>query len=312
MAATTEAYNCGCGGPNPTSNVHLDPDVWGTWSGEQFTPNATPENTVCDFGPDDNSAGPFQQQYVLPTLPKGTFEHQDPNCGPCTPRITCPLVKCPRDFGGFVINDTVNTAIVNANQGAINRLTIGTSLQFDRACEPLLGGTPPAVFPLPIMEDAGIANPCNAPEVDKDTFLREVYYTVNAIVQRLQNVGILANYTASKGHSIFRSIGHLTDSTDQEFPQSNRELFTAIGNATKKCYGTPRIYLSDIYLYVQELQDCAASADPASNKGKVLRAQISCLNNLLANWANTFGVSTDSIDQHRFIRWYEENCYSCC
>ena len=45
MAATTEAYNCGCGGPNPTSNIHLDPDVWGTWSGEQFTPNLSPSQT---------------------------------------------------------------------------------------------------------------------------------------------------------------------------------------------------------------------------------------------------------------------------
>ena len=310
MAATTEAYNCGCGGPNPASNIHLDPDTWGAWSEDGFAPSDTCNN----FGSEENGAGPYQQQYVLPSLPKGTFEYQDPNsCGPCAPRNNCPLVKCTRDFGGFVMNDTVNTAIVNANHGAINRLTIGTSLQFDRACEPLLGGTPPAVFPLPVLSDAGLPNPCNAPEVGQTAFLKEVYYTVNAIVQRLQNVGILANYTASKGHSMFRSIGHSTDSTDQEFPQSNRELFTAIGNATKKCYGTPRIYISDIYLYVQELQDCAVNTmDQNSNKAKVLRAQISCLNNLLANWAATFGANTDSIDQHRFIRWYEENCYSCC
>jgi hypothetical protein len=284
--------------------VHFDPDTYGTWSGETFSPTAFEgEADGCKF-----EGNPYTAKYVLPTLPQGTFEHREQPCGPCPQRLKCPLVKCARDFGGFVVSDSTGASMMNANLGVINRLTIGTSLQFDRACEPILGGTPPAIFPLPM--PIGMPNPCNGPQVSDNEFIQEVDYTLNAVNQRLQNVGILANYTASKGHSVFRSIGHSTDDKGQEFPQSNRELFTAIGNATKKCYRTPRIYLSDIYLYVTDLTECLNMAE--NGEKKVLQAQISCLNNLLGNWAATFGPNTDSIDQHRFIQWYEENCYSCC
>jgi hypothetical protein len=73
----------------------------------------------------------------------------------------------------------------------VQRLTIANSLSFSKACKPLFGGCPPAIFPVPA------AGAHESVTVDK------LVTAVNQILVRLRSCGILANVLQTQSKAQF-------------------------------------------------------------------------------------------------------------
>ena len=98
----------------------------------------------------------------------------------------CPIAKHPQSLP----NTPVSFGWVGEYHGphVLQRLTIADSLSFSKACKPLFGGCPPAIFPVQTgtTTEATVGN---------------LVTVVNQILVRLRSCGILANVlqTQSKG-----------------------------------------------------------------------------------------------------------------
>jgi len=266
----------------------------------------------------------YSQRFVSPTLRCGSTDLTNAGQEPSQP--LCPNNKCGSDFG-FIGSDSRNLA-VTAQQAAVDHLTIGTSLRLSKACAPLLTPNPPAIFPLGCPPDLS----CKTEEgkiecLDKYNY--DIFYTLNSVIARLQEVGLMATFTASRGHSMFRAIGrqnepgltqHNPDGTttvlDHMWPNSNRFLYNPPANKNVTCRVAPQICLYDAYDFIQYLQGCIQTlqGDPPSPENTIqinsMEQQLVCLRNMVSRWQESFG-NVSCIDERTFVNWFEGNCYAC-
>lgn len=258
----------------------------------------------------------YTQRFVSPTLKPGAADLTSAQDEPSAPLCTLP---CGGDFG-FIASDE-RSLTMSSQQAMVNNLTIGTSLRLNKACAPLLTTNPPAIFPLECPTSIECVASAEQPMVNHE-YLFQVFYTVNAIISRLQEVGIMANFTASRGQSVFRTIGRTAQPgvtsdgvvVDHMWPNSNASIYNPPGNSQVTCRIAPRICLQDAYEYLQYLQEASASmqANPDSDPAGMatINEQLQCMRQLVTRWPEEFG-NVNCIDERTFVRWYEHNCYQC-
>ena len=284
-------------------------------------------NSTTGYGSQQNcpqeKTGPQQvytQRFVSPTLRCGAADLTSAGQEPTQP--LCPNNQCGSDFG-FVSSDT-HSLSVSSQKASVNHLTIGTSLRLNKACAPLLTPNPPAIFPLCCPPDLSCKTEENKIECLHE-YTYDIYYTLNAVIARLQEVGLMATFTASRGHSMFRAIGResnpgLVDPTtgevlDHQWPNSNAFLYNPPGNNNITCRTTPQICLDDAYDFIQYLQGCIQNLqaeDPSGNAAQInsMEQQLTCLRNMVSRWQSSFG-NVNCIDERTFVNWFENNCYAC-
>jgi hypothetical protein len=123
--------------------------------------------------------------YALPcSISLDPDGYEDPQLG------CCPLAKhpqsatcTPHSFGWVGEYDGPHI---------VQRLTIANSLSFSKACKPLFGGCPPAIFPV-------------VPGATTEATVADLVTAVNQILVRLRSCGILANVLQTQSKAQFHT-----------------------------------------------------------------------------------------------------------
>ena len=212
-----------------------------------------------------------------------------------TPSCAAPTLPCCTSLDGFAFADSMNGNLAcgtrapgcrrrsaapcpppnfgwvgdHHNHEHVARMTIGSSLMLAHACAPLLGGHPPAIFPVP-----------DADPAESDT-VKHLVNTVNQILERLRACGVLADNITSQSRASFFNIGTTSNAFSDTFPSPD-------GN-TVGCQPVPQITYNAVNDYV-----AANPTNPATPT--LLR--------ILERW-DTLGVTT-LLDEGTFTRLYLE------
>ena len=171
-------------------------------------------------------------------------------------------IACPAPHFGWVGD--------HRNHEHVARLTIGSTLTLAHACAPLLGGHPPAIFPVPAADAA------------ESTTVKNLVTAVNQILERLRGCGVLADSATSQSRASFFNIGTASHAFADTF---------ASPDGTTTCAPTPLISYDAVAAYL--------AANPTTPAATTLQR-------ILARWESASIGTTLPLDESTFTRLYRE------